>query len=221
MSQLNNHDQPDQDRGADGRIYNPITLRLYDVVVLGLTNTWIWRCPTASMKQMYRDNMGARHLDIGPGTGYYLQDSTASEIVLLDRNTSSLHASARRIEQSTPAVTVEQRTQSFFDPIEGQFDSIGANFLLHCIPGSGKWERLAELANNLKPGGVLFGSTVVLDPQTASPVAQKLNAFYNRVGVFGNSEDSSAQLKAALQDFAEVEVQRHGQVLVFIAKTAQ
>lgn len=210
----------DRDRGAAAWFYNPLTLRLYDAGVLGLTNRWIWRCPTPQLQQLYRESIGGRHLDIGPGTGFYLESTPAADITLLDLNQASLSAARRRIEDTSPETAVQCRTQSFFDPVAGRFDSIAVNFLLHCIPGQDKWRRLAELRDNLEPGGRLFGSTVVLDPDTATVPARILGAVYNRLGVFGNRQDSAEQLEQALAGFAEYEVRRIGQVLVFRATAA-
>ncbi len=49
------------------------------------------------------------------------------------------------------------------------FDSIGMNYLLHCVPGSmvDKSRIFPGLAALLAPGGVLFGSTAV--NSTAGP----------------------------------------------------
>jgi hypothetical protein len=38
----------------------------------GNCNHLLWRCPTASIRALYDRNAGARHLDVGVGTGYYV-----------------------------------------------------------------------------------------------------------------------------------------------------
>ena len=57
---------------AGQAIYNPATLALYDIVVLGISNRLIWRCPTRHILQLYNQHATDNHLDVGVGTGWYL-----------------------------------------------------------------------------------------------------------------------------------------------------
>src|SRR5215207_6158968 len=57
---------------AGQAIYNRATLAVYDVGVLGLSCRLLWRCPKAEMLAGYDRNVGARHLDLGVGTAYFL-----------------------------------------------------------------------------------------------------------------------------------------------------
>lgn len=209
-----------RDRGASGGIYNSVTLRLYDAGVLGLTNSLIWRCPTKTLVDHYRSHAGSDHLDIGPGTGYYLERIDSPSITLLDLNKSCLAATENRIDSDR---SVTQLEQSYFDPLprERTFDSIGLNFLLHCIPSQEKWDRLAELRENLQPGGTIFGSTLIPDPVTASPMARALNGTYNKLGVFGNADDTMEKLENALHSLTEIDTRRMGQVALFSARRPQ
>lgn len=209
-----------RDRGASGGIYNSVTLRLYDAGVLGLTNSLIWRCPTKTLVDHYRSHAGSDHLDIGPGTGYYLERIDSPSITLLDLNKSCLAATENRIDSDR---SVTQLEQSYFDPLprERTFDSIGLNFLLHCIPSLEKWDRLAELREHLQPGGTIFGSTLIPDPVTASPMARALNGTYNQLGVFGNADDTMEKLENALDGLTEINTRRVGQVALFSARRPQ
>lgn len=208
---------PDRDRGARASIYNGLTLRVYDLAVLGLTNSLIWRCPTKRLVEHYRKHVGPAHLDIGPGTGYYLERIDACSISLLDLNDSSLNAAAERIGSQAE---VRPLRQSFFDALDSNlvFDSIGLNFLLHCIPDTSKWNRLAELREHLAPGGTIFGSTVIPDRTEENAAAVVLNGIYNHLGVFGNCDDATADITNALQGLSHVQVDRVGQVVMFAAQ---
>lgn len=213
-------DNVTRDRGARAGIYNPLTLRLYDAGVLGLTNTMIWRCPTRLLVDHYQRHAGDDHLDIGPGTGYFLERITARSITLLDLNASSLDAAAKRAGTHRVKTTLRQ---SYFDllPHGRQYDSIGVNFVLHCILSRAKWPRLDELRENLRPGGTLFGSTIIPDRETATPLARLLHGIYNQLGVFGNDADTIGQLTATLASWDDVTVTRHGQVAIFSARRPQ
>jgi hypothetical protein len=54
-------------------IYTPIVLKLYDWWVLEVSNRLAWRCPTSTvLLPFFAAHVGARHLDVGVGTGYYV-----------------------------------------------------------------------------------------------------------------------------------------------------
>ena len=210
----------ERDRGASGGIYNPVTLRLYDAGVLGLTNRLIWRCPTATMVEHYRSHAGRSHLDVGPGTGYFLERIDSPSLTLLDLNASCLAAASDRVGHGRSVASLQQ---SFFDPLprEHSFDSIGLNFLLHCIPSHEKWDRLSQLRGHLRPGGTIFGSTLIPDPETATLAARALNSTYNKLGVVGNADDTMDELENALRGYTEVSTRRVGQVALFSARRPQ
>lgn len=121
----------DPNGSSDGRsseqgakIYVPLVLRFYDWWVLGISNTYAWRCPTVDvLLPFFRANFRKRHLDIGVGTGYFPAAAVASEkknhqklkkqgrggrgeqedddqeheLTLVDLNPNSLAAAAQRI----------------------------------------------------------------------------------------------------------------------------
>ena len=57
---------------AGQAIYSPITLAVYDLIVLALSNPLIWRCPTGRILQLYDRHVTDNHLDVGVGTRWYL-----------------------------------------------------------------------------------------------------------------------------------------------------
>lgn len=208
---------PSANHGASTDFYNSTTLKLYDFAILGLSNRFAWKCPTPLLLENYRQHEGQHHLDIGPGTGFYLEDTSADSVTLLDLNQVTLGTSRARIERNNPELPVDTLSQSFFDDLNGTWGSIGVNFVLHCINSDNKWGRLADLGDNLEPGGTLFGSTILLDQGTANVGAKTLCSLYNRVGAFGNANDHEQQLSDALSSFTSHSVERHGQVLIFSA----
>ena len=92
-----------EDLEAGQAVYTPIVLRTYDWVVLGLSNHLLWRCPTADLRRLYDRNVSARHLDIGVGTGYFLDKATwpvpIPSNTLLDHKANCLRAASRRISR--------------------------------------------------------------------------------------------------------------------------
>ena len=138
---------------AGQRVYTPPTLRVYDLFVLGFSNRLVWRCPSARMLERYESHVGARHLDVGVGTGWVSGKCRwpvdRPQITLLDLNENSLSVASNRVRRYAPA-TVQANV---FDPVDlgdARFDSIGANYLFHCLPGRLE-EKAATVVSNLRP----------------------------------------------------------------------
>lgn len=202
---------------AGQAIYTRRTLNLYDFVVLGVSNRWIWKFPTHLQLAHYDRHVSARHLDIGVGTGYYLDrcrfPSPAPRLALMDLNERSLDHAEGRVARYRPTKLV----RDVLAPIDHQgeaFDSIGLNYLFHCLPGT--LREKAVVFDNIRPlaaaGATIFGATLLQGPDVPrSFAARRLMAFYNRKGVFTNHGDTLPDLREALTSrFDRVEIQRIG-----------
>jgi ubiquinone/menaquinone biosynthesis C-methylase UbiE len=202
--------------------YNRATLYGYDALVVGFSASYLWRCPAKYMRALYDENASARHLDVGVGTGYYLDACKfpeAASITLFDSNRTPLELAAARIARYAPQ-TVQGNLLEPLPLPEAHFDSIGLNFVLHCLPGdfASKQLVLAHLARLLRPGGVLFGATVLGRNIHANPLTRAVLALYNRSGVFSNAGDDADGLRAALAaHFARVELEVRGVTALFRA----
>ncbi len=196
-------------------------LSIYDVFVLGISNRWIWKCPTPRLVAHYNRQVTANHLDVGVGTGYFLDrcrfPTTEPRIALMDLNSNSLQYAAARIARYRP----EMHRRNVLEPIawEGRrFDSVGINYLLHCLPGTmaSKAVVFDHLKALMNPGGVFFGSTLLQGGVRRGFAARRLMNFYNRKGVFSNEHDDLATLQQALdQRFQAVSVEVIGCAAVF------
>ena len=212
---------PEEQVRAGHAAYTRRSLRLYDIVVLGLTNHLIWNCPTKRLLQNYNKHITANHLDVGVGTGYFLDHcrfpSHTPRIALSDINRNSLDFAARRIARHTP----ETYLRNVLEPVSiaaANFDSIGINYLLHCLPGTlaAKTVILDHLKALMNPNAVLFGSTLLQDGVSRSWLARRLMAFYNKKGIFSNQHDDLNGLKQALnQRFHDVSVETVGCAALF------
>jgi len=56
--------------GAD--VYSKSVLSIYNLYVLGFSNTFAWRCPSRLILDFYNEHISDNHLDVGVGTGYFL-----------------------------------------------------------------------------------------------------------------------------------------------------
>jgi hypothetical protein len=219
-------DRPTADDVEAGqRVYTPLLLRFYDLLVLGLSNRLVWRCPSSTLLERYGAHVGARHLDVGVGTGWFLDHSTwpveRPQITLLDLNESSLSAASERLRRYSPA-GVQANVLEPVDLGDARFDSIGANFLLHCLPGGLEW-KAATVASNLRPylapGGVLFGSTILGRDASHNVLGRRLLRLYNRKRIFSNLEDDQPGLERGLaSQLTEVEIVVVGAVALFAAR---
>ncbi len=183
-------------------IYTKTVLALYDLFVLGLSNRFVWRCPTRRLLELYNTYISANHLDCGVGTGYFLDHCglpANARIVLFDLNRNSLNHAARRIQRFRPKAHLGNVLKRF-DLDERPFDSIGMNYLLHCLPGDLRSKAVVfdHAAEYLSPGGVVFGSTLLQRGVQRGIAARSLMKFYNRSGIFCNARDDLAELKRAL-----------------------
>src|SRR4029450_12903336 len=147
-------------------VYTSKGLALYALFILGLSCSLVWRCPKRHLLDLYNRNVGTPHLDIGVGTGYFLDRCRfpveRPEITLLDLSDACLRKAASRLERYSPHVV----KSNALDPLDlgtTRFASVGLNGVLHCLPASS--ETKAAIFGNLKPvledGGVVFGSTIL------------------------------------------------------------
>ena len=200
-------------------------LAAYDALVLGFSNRYVWRCPSATMLARYDQLAGPRHLDAGVGTGWFLDHCRwrghQPEITLLDLNENSLRMAAGRIRRYEPR-TVHGNVLEPVELGEDEFDSIGLNYLLHCLPGALEAKTAAvlrNLAGRLKPGGVLFGSTILGRGVDHNALGRMLMRLYNRQGIFANADDDPGGLERGLAaQLGSVEVDIVGAVALFAAR---
>ena len=198
-------------------VYSFPLLRIwYDVYVLGLNNHLVWKCPTRTLVDHYTRHITGNHLEVGVASGYLLAHcsfpTAAPRLVLLDLNEACLATSARRLARYRP----ECVKRNVLEPhlYEGApFDSIGFNYVLHCLPGPLPQKAIAftHLAALLRPGGILFGSTLLAAGVPRGYLARLHMKWYNALGAFSNAADSLSDLRIALeQRFADVSLRTVG-----------
>jgi len=201
--------------------YTPFFLRIYDPVVLGLFTRVVWRCPTSRLVEGYRRHVRPLHLDVGPGTGYFLERAglpEGSPVTILDPNVHVLDHASRRL-QRLDITTVEADVCKPL-PLDGPFDSAALNGVIHCLPGplSRKAGAVANVAAVLAPTGVLFGASILgmSGPQTW--LSRRVLAANNRRGIFDNLDDTQEGLGEILgASFEQVELDTIGSFAIFAA----
>lgn len=205
-------------------VYSRAVLNIYDVFVLGLSCTAVWQCSAQQLLAHYQAHVRGVHLDVGVGTGYFLDrvhfPTQEPDLTLFDLNQNSLAHAAQRVARYRPR-QVQGDVLSPNELPEQHFESIGLSFLLHCLPasgGGGKWRCFDYLKPKLKPGGVLFGSTILGQPEPALRRQRWLMGVYNRKGIFGNERDDRATLESELRGrLRHVDISTRGVVALFSA----
>lgn len=215
------HVEPD----ANQAFYRTSRLNGYDLVTVQAANRLLWRCPPERLVEHYNRHVSGRHLDIGPGTGHYLDRCrfplSQPTITLLDLNPDPLVFAATRIARYNPATVQADLLEDLPSIPQAPFDSIGLNYVLHCLPEppAGKQEVFARLKPLLNPGGVVFGSTVVTGGAPTTLLSSAFNSLYQRMGAFHNQTDTVDMLHDALgAHFASHAVEIRGSVALFTAR---
>lgn len=202
-------------------IYTKRNLAVYDWWVLGFSNRRLWHCETERLVELYRARVSPNHLEVGVGTGYLLEHSLPAEtrrLALLDINPNCLDRTAKRLKAHHPEVHQENVLEPLL--LRGaRFDSIGLNYVLHCLPGRLEQKAprvLDHLVPHLQDDGVLFGSTILGKDLPIPFAARVAMALYNRKGIFSNREDSLGGVMEALSArFRTFNVEVCGCVVLF------
>lgn len=205
---------------AGHAVYTRRMLLIYNLWVLGFSNACLWRCPTTFLRAEFHKKVSLNHLDVGVGTGYYLEKCLTKmqrRVGLLDSNSVSLSTAAAKIRAFNPEIY----QGNVLGPLTfdcDKFDSISMNYLLHRLPGDmvAKSVVFQHLNDYLNEGGVLFGSTILGQGTSPNYFAKQVMDFYNRKGIFDNLSDDLISLETVLnENFSEVKIEMRGCVAIF------
>jgi Methyltransferase domain len=212
---------PSDPAHAGQAAYTPSTLRAYDTMIVRLSNSYVWRCPARRILEHYDRHVGASHLDVGPGTGYYLDrcrfPAQMPRITLLDPNREVLRFAGARLRRYEPTQHAADALRSI-DLASRSFDSVGISYVLHCLPG-GMRAKAAVFDNVLplvSPRGVVFGATILDRGVDHTRVGRTLLRVYNRKGIFSNVGDDVEGLEREfVRRFVDYQLEVVGSVALF------
>ena len=211
---------------AGHAFYTRRSLAVYDLAILGYFSRLAWRCPAHRIVAHYDRHVSANHLDVGVGTGYFLDHCQfpgapdRPRLALMDLSTSCLDAAGRRVARFDPEIIQANALEAI--TYDGpRFDSVGLNYLLHCLPGdiSSKavaFDHLIALAN---PGASIFGATLLHDGVHRNWFARQVMSRNNAHGIFSNTGDSLDGLRSVLSDrLSEISLEVVGCVAIFAGR---
>jgi hypothetical protein len=214
----------DESAAAGAAVYSKPILSIYDLFVLGFSNTFAWKSPSRLMVDFYNEHVSGNHLDVGVGTGYFLDKctfpSSTPTIALMDLNPNSLRAASQRLSRYNPAIYVANILEPPDTELAG-FDSIGLNYLLHCLPGTipSKGVVFSNLMPFLNSGGVVFGTTILGQGVERNIIAKRIMKIYNWRGIFSNTQDNPADLENILKEnYNDYSIRIEGCVAFFVGR---
>lgn len=207
-------------RGAE--VYSKLVLSIYDIFVLGFSNQFVWQCPSKRIMDHYNQHISDKHLDVGVGTGYFLDHclfpSNTPALGLLDLNPNSLQIASHRLRRYQP-ISYLADIMAPLPPDIKDFTSIGLNYLLHCLPGimASKGIIFEHLKPCLRLGGVVFGSTILGEGVKHNALGRCLMNIYNAKGIFSNRRDNVKDLAGCLtRYFHKHTIRIEGCVAIFV-----
>lgn len=174
---------------------------VYDWAVIHGTYRWCWGCPKTHIELLYRRSVRTRHLEIGPGSGYFLNRLPwfIRDLRLLDLHQGPLDAASWRLRRFLPATYRHDALHPF--TVKAAIDSVGMSMVLHCLPGDTIADKAVvfdHVSDVLRPGGVFFGATVLTHGVHTRGPGRWMSARLNRAGIFSNLGDDLAQLHEEL-----------------------
>lgn len=93
---------------AGQALYTKVFLSIYDGFALGLNCRFLWKCPSHHMLELYNQYVSANHLEIGVGTGYFLDrcrfPTANPRLALMDLNPNCLEVSGKRLARYAPEI---------------------------------------------------------------------------------------------------------------------
>ena len=200
------------------RTCNPTTRHLGS---LGPIARFVWRCPTPNLLASYRAGIREPHLDIGPGTGYFIDHSgiqDGARVTIVDPNPNVLRHAAGRLRRLDVTAVEADALKPL--PVAGPYASAALNLVLHCLPGpiERKATAVANVASVLARDGVLFGASVLGESGPHTWVGRRVLHSFNRRGAFDNLADTADSIRSILDaSFEEVELGSVGSIAIFTA----
>jgi Methyltransferase domain len=206
---------------AGQAFYTKRSLAFYNAAILGFFSRVAWRCPAQRIVDHYNANISANHLDVGVGTGYFVDHcrfpSPAPRLGLMDLNPDCLEVAGRVVDRYRPEIYVANVLEPI--PFEGpKFDSIGMNYLLHCLPGDIQAKRaaFANLQRLANPDATIFGATLLSGGVERNWFARKVMDRNNAHGIFSNRDDDLDGLRLVLsQQLTDSRAEALGCVAIF------
>ena len=193
---------------------NNLIFNNYDYFVNNINCKYVWKCDQRYIKKLYANNITNKHLEIGPGTGYFIKKYQFNNLHLVDINQDILNNSEKNLYNNCQNIKIHN--QNIFEnnnKINEDITSIGMSYVLHCVPNNLDIS-LDNLVDNIKTNNqiTIFGSTVI--PNKKDIVAMTEIYTLNTFGIFNNINHNKEQLEYIIDKY-NGNIKHVGNVLLF------
>ena len=141
--------------------------------------------------------------------------------MVMDINEKSMEISKKELAHYTPDA-IQHNILTPLPKDIPKFDSIGANFLMHCLPGKNmKSKNIAfkNIAEKLNPNGKLFGATFIVKGTKPNMITKIWANTFNKLKLLNNKEDTIEDLEKNLkQYFRKIHIEKKGHCTLFWAQ---
>ena len=197
---------------------NKFVIKNYDFIVNNLNCKYVWKCDQKNIANMYKKNITSNHIEIGPGTGYFLKNYKFNNLTLIDVNKDILLECENNLKSNCKNINIiNKNIFNKNNQIElNNYNSIGLNYVLHCVPN-----KLSDSLDNLRNNIIsdsnlnLFGSTVI-PPNNIYNLATLEIYFLNKLKIFNNINHSDSELRKYVKNnFNKFNIIKEGHSLLF------
>ncbi len=194
-------------------------LFFYDYLVNNINCSFVWKCNQQNILSNY-SNITDRHMEIGPGTGYFLKDKSFNTLQLIDINNEILTNASQNLRDNCSQIKTYKHdifTSSL--PQLSKCNSIGITYVLHCIPGKIE-NNLDNLIQNIPFNNYnIYGASVIRDPSDKNMLAELELFWLNKLGIFNNNDDTYLGLYEFLENSGfKYSLKLEGHVVIFNIK---
>ena len=193
---------------------NNLIFNNYDYFVNKINCKYVWKCDQRYIKKLYANNITNNHLEIGPGTGYFIKKYHFNSLHLLDINQDILTNSKKNLNNNCQNIKIHNK--NIFESnnkINEDITSIGLSYVLHCVPNNLDIS-IDNLVKNTKNDNqiTIFGSTVI--PNKKDFLAMTEIYTLNTLGIFNNINHNKEQLEYIISKY-NGNIKHVGNVLLF------
>ena len=193
---------------------NNLIFNNYDYFVNNINCKYIWKCDQRYIKKLYAHNITNKHVEIGPGTGYFIKKYQFRNLHLIDINQDILNNSKKNLTNNCQNIKIHNKNIfEINNKINEDISSVGLSYVLHCIPNNLDIS-LDNLVENISTNNqiTIFGSIVI--PNKKDIVAMTEIYTLNTVGIFNNINHNKQQLEYIIDKY-NGNIKHVGNVLLF------